>query len=317
MQVLVLAGGRGVRLRPLTSDCPKPLLALGDRPILTHIVAGTPGELLITVIVAPGLEEPFRRWQSGLAERRRVRLYVEPYSADGPLGPVRALAACVDELEIDDDLLILMGDSLLPFALQDFFAGAAGDLLRLAAYRLPDLDRASRFGVIEIGPGEMVERFEEKPARPRSPWVFTGCLYIPRRLISALPRAGCDGPANAGDLVAEYLRQGERIQVFRTAGDWHDIGTFESYLEAHRSLLTDGRRQLLAAQGNRLRGAVYVHSSAQVAGSVLQDCVVMANARVLDAELIDCVVQPGTVVVGRTVRQRLVTARGELSFTED
>lgn len=315
MQVLILAGGRGVRLRPLTNDCPKPLLQLGDRPILTRIIDQVPHYLRKTVIVAPDIAEPFRNWEDEIPNSWNVRLYVEPGCTAGQLGPVRALSTCIDELGIQDDLLILMGDSLLPFAFTEFFKDADGSAVRIAAYELSELSEASRFGVVGIGSGDVVEHFEEKPSIPRSPWIFTGCLFVPRRLLSSIPRAGCEGPTNAGDLVVEYLRRGERIEVFRATGDWHDIGTLESYLQAHQSLLTEGRRQLLVAQGNRLRGAVYVHPSAQVAGSVLQDCVVLADARVMDAQLASCVVQPHAAIIGRTANRKLISNGFELPFT--
>lgn len=314
MQVLILAGGRGVRLRPLTNDCPKPLLQLGDRPILTRIIDQVPCKLRKTVIVAPEVTEPFRHWQEELPTSWNVRLYVEPSCTAGQLGPVRALSTCIDELEIQDDLLILMGDSLLPFTFAEFFKEADGNAVRLAAYELPELSQASRFGVVGIGSGDVVEHFDEKPSQPRSRWIFTGCLYVPRRLLSSIPRAGCECPTNAGDLVAEYLRRGERIEVFRATGDWHDIGTLESYLQAHQSLLSEGRRQLLVAQGNRLRGAVYVHPTAQVAGSVLQDCVVLADARVVDAQLASCVVQPHAAIIGRAANRKLISKGFDLPF---
>ncbi|MGV3722188.1 MAG: nucleotidyltransferase family protein [Actinomycetota bacterium] len=314
MQVLIVAGGRGLRLRPLTAECPKPLLHLGDRPILTHILDQIPVELPTTVVVSPQLAAAFQQWREELGSSRKVRIYVEPTAATRPLGPVRAVSACVDELDLRDDLLILMGDSLLSFRLESFLARATPNALQLAAYKLPDPGQASRFGVLEIGPGELVERFEEKPAQPRSAWIFTGCLYIPQRLLSSIPRDGCVGFSNAGDLISEYLRRGERIHVFRTQGVWHDIGSLESYLQAHHTLLSNGRRRALITQGNKLHGAVYVHPSARVAGSVLQDCVVMAGARVIDAHLSSCVVQPHAAVIGRTARRKLISEGSETAF---
>jgi len=314
MHVLILAGGQGVRLRPLTTGCPKPLLLLGDRPILTRIVEHIPAELPVTIIVAPQLAAPFQRWQESLSPPHNVRLYLEPYRESGPLGPVRALSACVDELELEDDVLLLMGDSLLPFQLEQFFAGADSQALRLAAYRLPDISQANRYGVLEIGAAETVEHFVEKPAQPRSSWIFTGCLSLPQRLLPTLPRAGAEGPSNAGDLVAEYLRRGERIEVYRAEGEWHDIGTLASYLQAHHSLLSDSRRRSLVDQGNQLRGSVYVHPSAQVTHSVLQDCVVQAGARVANADLSFCVVQPHASIAGRQLRAKLISNGSELPF---
>src|SRR5438552_3737290 len=118
MQVLIPAGGRGVRLRPLTDTTPKPLLPLGDRPILTRIAESLPVGCPVTVLVSALLEADFSRWQEGLGSHLDVGLYVERQRRGGPAGPVVAIAECLRDLQVADDLLILMGDSLLPFALE-------------------------------------------------------------------------------------------------------------------------------------------------------------------------------------------------------
>src|SRR5947209_3644250 len=123
MQVLIPAGGRGVRLRPLTEYCPKPLLPLGDRPILSHIVDSLP-DVPIHVLISEAVAPDFRAWRGSLSPGRDVRLFVEPAAPGGLAGPVVALAACLAEHGVEDDVLILMGDSILPFSLPEFLAHA-------------------------------------------------------------------------------------------------------------------------------------------------------------------------------------------------
>src|SRR5205823_5685501 len=130
-----------------------------------------------------------------------VRLYIEPPGQDGPAGPVAAIAACVQELGIREDLLILMGDSLLPFTVRQFLGRGLNSSPRLAAYPLPDIRDGRRFGVLEIDRHGYVTSFEEKPAQPRSPWVFTGCLYLPARLLGSLGGGAGTCPAQMGGMV--------------------------------------------------------------------------------------------------------------------
>jgi NDP-sugar pyrophosphorylase family protein len=312
MHILIPAGGRGVRLRPLTSLCPKPLLPLGDRPILTRIIENLPRDLPKTILVPPSLEAPFQRWRDSLPERRNVRLYVEPVAGDAPRGPVAAIAACLAEMAIDDDLLMLMGDSLLPFTVRQFLGRGLNNAPRLAAYPLADIREAGRFGVVEIDRHGYVTSFEEKPERPRSPWVFTGCLYLPQRLLPALRGMLTDLPPQMGEIVADTLRHGERVEVFPVTGEWHDIGTFESYLQAHRALLPEARRQSLLSQGNLLNGSVYVHPSASVTNSRLTDCIVLAGARLVETELTSCIVQPHVAMTQRAAQRKVITTECEL-----
>lgn len=314
MQVLIPAGGRGTRLRPLTNSTPKPLLPLGDRPILTRIVEDLPAGPTVNVLVTPELEPDFSAWRATLPCGRAVRIYVERPRVSGPPGPVVALSDCVREFQIDDDLLIMMGDSIHPFAMADFLASGSDDELRIAAYQLPDIRQATRFGVLELGENNTVASFEEKPAEPKSPWIFTGCMYVPRRALGLMHEIAAQGLPQMGHLVARYLEFGETVRVFRATGEWHDIGTFQSYLEAHQRLLPTPQRQELLSTGNSLDGVVYVHPSAQVSGSQLRDCIVSAGARIVNAQLSSCVIQETVSVIGREVHGKLISGESELSL---
>ena len=316
MHVLIPAGGRGVRLRPLTNDHPKPLLPLGDRPILTHMVDALPLDFQVVVVVTPELEPDFRRWQQSLPPSRNVRLYVEQPREKGLAGPVVALADCIRDLEIRDDLLVMMGDSVLPFTIEQFLAGKEPDALRLAAYPLPSIEDATRFGVLEIAPDDTVSTFEEKPAAPRSRWVFTGCLHIPRELVPQLQSLPATGLTQMGHLVSYFMGVGRRVTVFRASGEWHDIGTFASYLEAHRAFETRRTRELLTSSGNRMSGVVYVHPSATVAHSRLSNCIVFDGAEVNGAELTNCVVHARVRIADRIVRNKVVSLGAEYSLPE-
>lgn len=314
MHLLIPAGGRGVRLRPITNHSPKPLLPLGDRPILNRILDNVPVEIPVTLLVSPDVEADFRAWQAVQTGPRRVQVYVERPRPAGLKGPVAALADCLDELGIDEDLLVMMGDSVLPFTIPDFFGGAPNGHARLAAYELPSRDDASRFGVLEIAPGERVGSFEEKPAQPKSSWVFTGCLHVPRRLLTALRGIAAAGAPQMGHLVAGLLDRQEQVDVFRVAGEWHDIGTFESYLAAHRSLATESSRQELYSRGNSVEGVVYVHPDADVRGSRLRNSLIFAATRITDVSLDHCIVRPQVELSRRTAERLLFSADGEYAL---
>ena len=318
MHVLIPAGGRGVRLRPLTFECPKPLLPLGDRPILTRIVEGIPSGWPVTVLVTPDLERDFREWKSTLPSRYDVRVFVERARESGRGGPVVALADCVNELRLHDDLVILMGDSVLPFTLEEFLveSGIAGKSLSLAAYRVPSLDDARRFGVVEIGPQDTAVTFEEKPAEPRSQWVYTGCLHIPSQFLDTLASVAEGSLPQMGHLVGRYLEQGHPVHVHRATGLWHDIGTFASYLEAHRALIPAEQNTALKSQGNSVEGVVWVHPSATVSRSRLSNCIVSDSAQIVNAELSDCIVQPRVSVLDRQVHGKLITLGTEHALNQ-
>lgn len=314
MQVLIPAGGRGVRLRPLTNLTPKPLLPIGELPILTRIVQDLPPAIPVVVLVTPELQADFEGWLSTLPSGRSVRIYVERAQEGCPAGPVAAISACIRDLEIEDDVVVLMGDSILPFTLRDFLGGSPNGSLKLAAYELPDLEQARRFGVLEIDGADRALSFVEKPEHPQSPWVFTGCFYLPRRVIPEVHEIAASYPLQVGHLLGSLLQRGEALEVFRVTGRWQDIGTISAYLEAHSEMQTAGERDQLLNAGNSLSGVVYVHPEARVRNSRLQDCIVGAHADLEAADLVACVVGPGVRVRDRQANGKLISPEGEFEL---
>ena len=314
MHVLIPAGGRGLRLRPITNYRPKPLLPLGDRPILTHIVDGIPQDFAVTIVVTEELARDFCDWRDSLAADRKVQIYVEKPRHTGRGGPVTAISEVLREHAIDDDLILMMGDSVLPFTIRDFLPETGSSHLKLAAYELPDIQDASRFGVLEVTPGDTVASFVEKPAQPRSRLVFTGCLYVPQAHLPALHQFAVSCSPEMGQIVIQFHQLGQQIEVFRAAGEWHDIGTFRSYLAAHQCLVTPGDSQRLQAAANEWSGCVYVDPRAHVERSVLRNCLIFGDARITDATLTDCVVWPQVRIDSRTVENTLFAVDGEFAI---
>jgi NDP-sugar pyrophosphorylase family protein len=311
MQVVIPAGGRGLRLRPITNYHPKPLLPLGDRPILSHILQGIPPEFPVTVVVTAELEAEFRAWQESVSPARDVRIFVERSVPGCRPGPVSAVVQVLRETGVQDDLVLLMGDSVLPFTMRDFLPANGQCRMRLAAYELPEIEQASRFGVLGIAETGMMASFAEKPQRPESPWVFTGCLYIPAPLLPALLAFGDHCSPEMGQIVAQFHALGEEIEVFRAGGEWHDIGTFRSYLAAHQSLPTASDRDRLRQGGSESSGCVYVDPRARITRSRLENCLIFGDAEITDACLTDCIVWPRVRVTGRTAERTLFAPDGE------
>lgn len=315
MQVLIPAGGRGVRLRPLTNRVPKPLLPVAGVPILTRIVDGLPPHLPVTILVSAELRAPFDQWKRAVSSRRPVDLYEEAPRQAGPPGPIVALADCLRDRGIRDQLLVLMGDSLQPLDFEEFTGGWSGTSVRIAAYELARLEEAVRFGVIEKSSGGHVTGFEEKPSAPRSPWVFTGCTLLPEAACDLIHSAAAEGLPQMGQLISRCLEVGLEVEAYELHDEWHDIGAFDSYLAAHAGFAAPETRQRLIADDNALTGIVYVHPKAVVERSGLEDSIVFAGAVVRDSRLRRCVVEEGVRIERRSAESLLFTGDGEFPLS--
>jgi NDP-mannose synthase len=220
MRAIVLAGGLGTRLRPYTTIIPKPLVPIGDRPVLEHIIrsladAGVEhihlcvnhlGQLIRSYLahadLPPGLELTFH-WETQ------------------PLGTAGALSA-VGGLE--GSFIVMNGDVLTTLdygELVDFHHEKEAALTIAMHCKRVEID----LGVIDAVDG-MVRNYVEKPSfRYR---VSTGVYVYHERALRHLPEGPCQFP----ELVLRLLAAGERVAAWETDAEWFDIGTVGEYERA-------------------------------------------------------------------------------------
>ena len=248
MKALILAGGMGTRLRPLTFSTPKPLLPLLDRPMVMHIVDSLPKEV-DTVVLAVSymkdqLESFFREHDCG----RRVVLVNE----DEPLGTGGAIRNVRQHL--DDTFLCFNGDIISSLDLRDLLAfhRSHGGIGTLSLWQVPD---PSAFGVVGLD-GHRIIDFQEKPAPGTaiSDLINAGVYVFQPELLDHIP----SGVVSLERLVfPNILDRG--LHGYRFQGYWVDCGTPESYLRAQSELLEHGRSMDRARkQGAKTIGLNYL-----------------------------------------------------------
>lgn len=222
MRAVILAGGQGTRLRPYTTILPKPLVPLGERPILELILnqltsAGF-DEVDLSVGHLGGLIRAYLTESARLDDGLEIRYLWE----DEPLGTAGALRMIEAP---DDSFLVMNGDILTTL---DY-----GDLMRFHKEEQPALTIAAHrkevrlaLGVIE-GEGREVRGFVEKPTLDYE--VSMGIyVYGPK----ALEHVPAEGRFDFPDLVHALLGAGERVLAYPFDGDWFDIGTRDEYEQA-------------------------------------------------------------------------------------
>lgn len=299
LRALLLAAGKGERLRPLTAALPKPLLPVAGRPLIAHTL-----EALVAAgceAIAVNLHHLGEAIAAAVGESWRgvpIRYSREPEI----LGTLGAVAPLADFFAGCDALVLVNGDSLCRWPLADlverhFRSGAAATLL--TAERA---DPAEFGGGLALDGGGDVLAFRgglltARLARRRA--VFAGAhLWQPRLVERARPLFS----DSVRDLFEPLLAEGERIATLATRRPWFDLGTPARYLEAARawalSPLAAGENFVAAgaaiAAGADVRGAVLETNSAVAAGATLRSCLLLPGARVgAGARLIETIVGPG------------------------
>ena len=299
MQAVILVGGFGTRLRPLTRDIPKQMLPVVDRPIIEHVVAHLAGHGVTRVVLSLGFRpEAFAdAYPDGTCAGLPLHYAVAPEPLD-TAGAVRFAA-----LEVGigagtgtgitpgsgskgcDTFLVLNGDVLTDLDIGAMVAShrAAGAEATLA---LTEVDHPSRYGVVPTDAEGRVVGFVEKPDAESAPsrWINAGTYVLEPSILDRIP----DGrPVSIEREVFPAMATERRLHAVRSDAYWIDTGTPEAYIRAQVDLV-DGTRGDLPA----------VHPSAQVdPGADVERSVVMAGVTVgPGARLCDAVVMDGATI---------------------
>ncbi|MBJ7900191.1 MAG: mannose-1-phosphate guanylyltransferase [Cyanobacteria bacterium RI_101] len=233
MRAVLMAGGSGTRLRPLTCDLPKPMVPILNRPIAAHIIhllkRHNITEIIATLHYLPDALQDY--FQDGSEFGVRMSYSVED---ELPLGT----AGCVKNLEelLQETFLVISGDSItdLDLSAAIAFHRAKGAKATLVLTRVPN---PIEFGVVITDERQRIRRFLEKPSTSEifSDTVNTGIYILEPELLSYLPDK--EEADFSKDLFPLLLEKDEPMYGYIAEGYWCDVGSLESYREAQYDAL--------------------------------------------------------------------------------
>jgi glucose-1-phosphate thymidylyltransferase len=241
VKALLLAAGYATRLYPLTRDRAKPLLDVGGRPILSHIldrVVELPGLSEVIVVANARFADSFRAWAAGAACPVPIRVLDDGSTSDADkLGATGDLAFALREAPLaGEDLLVVAGDNLLRFDLRPLHARfEARRRPTIVVRRVPRSGGPSPYNEVTLSPDGRVTGFREKPADPRTDLVAIALYFFPPEIEGFVRRYLAEGgnPDAPGHFIAWLVRQTD-VHAVREDGEWWDIGGLDS-LEAARA----------------------------------------------------------------------------------
>lgn len=225
MKAVILAGGMGTRLRPVTGDRPKPMVPLLGKPLMEHIVSLLHDQGFTEICAAV-------RYRAGdimahFGDGSRFGVHMQYRLEQEPLGTAGAVKNCEDFCS-GEDVLVISGDAACDFDLAALMAEhqRRNAAVTLALYRHPE---PLRYGLAVTDGDNRVRGFVEKPdwSRVVTDLVNTGIYIVSPRAMAQVP----EGQAFdfAKDLFPLLLRQGELLLGLPMAGYWCDVGTPVSY----------------------------------------------------------------------------------------
>ena len=240
VKAIILAGGYATRLQPLTDDLSKCLLPVGGKPMVDWIlerIRGVEGIDEVHVVTNSRFAQDFQHWAMF---KEGVTVHDDGTSSnEDRLGAIGDVAFTLERAEIDDDVLVIAGDNLFDYDLQDYvdFWRGKGVASAVAVHDVGDLQLASQYGIVDVAGDDRVVSFVEKPAEPASTLAATATYIYHRAHLPLVGRYLAEGnaPDQSGSFFA-WLQEREPVYAYWFTGVWLDIGDKEQLLAADNML---------------------------------------------------------------------------------
>lgn len=272
MKAVILVGGEGTRLRPLTTNCPKPLIPLVNRPFLDHILYLLRTHGIHDVVLAVAYKSDSFEQAYGDGSPLGMRLtYVREEAAMGTGGAIKNVEGC---LEPGETFLVFNGDILTDIDLTDMLRKhkASGSVCTIS---LTPVEDPSMYGVVDLDSNGRIQHFTEKPKREEatSNWINAGTYIIEPTVLDRIPE-GRHYMVERG-LFPGLLAEGQPMYGYKTEAYWLDIGTPGKYLQAQEDLLLDRLKHNLPEPGEAVQETVlagegtFVDRSAHLTGPIV------------------------------------------------
>jgi mannose-1-phosphate guanylyltransferase/phosphomannomutase len=309
MKAIIMAGGQGTRLRPLTSNQPKPMIRIANLPCMEHIVnlLARHGITDIAVTLQFMPEEIQDYFGDGSEWGVSMRYSIE----DAPAGTAGSVKMAEQQLGLEgEQLLIISGDALTDADLTQLarFHEEKGAEVTMA---LKSVENPLDFGIVITEEDGRISRFLEKPAWGQvfSDTVNTGIYLLEPSVMDEMPDPEEGEYDFSKELFPKLLDGGRPLYGFVTDAYWEDIGTLEQYASAQRDVL-DGKVRGVRPPGTRLRENIYVGRRTQVDDEELEGPVVIGDNVRIDqgAKVSPYTVIGNNVVIsaGATVERSIV-----------
>jgi len=312
VRAVILVGGFGTRLRPLTAHTPKQMLPIVDRPMIERVVAALAGHGVTDAVLSLGYRPDafLEAYPDDSCAGVALHYAVEPEPLD-TAGAVRFAAL---DGGIEHTFLVFNGDVLSDLDVGELWAfhqrsGAEGTI------GLTPVDDPSRYGVVPIDANGRVEAFVEKPPADEAPtnWINAGAYVLEPSVLDRIPagRRVSIERATFPEMVADGS-----LYALHSDAYWIDAGTPATYLQAQLDLV-DGHRgdpepgiagSAVVEGGASVEHSVVMTGAVVEAGAVVRDAVVLPDARIARDSLVDgsIVGARATVGAGAVLRELAV-----------
>lgn len=283
MKGLVLSGGTGTRLRPITHTSAKQLIPIANKPVLFYVLEQIKDAGIKEVGIVVG--ETKKEVMEAVGDGSRFGLKMTYIEQEAPLGLAHAVKISRDFLR-DEDFVMFLGDNLVKDGIKNFVdefkAEKPNSLILLA--RVPE---PQRFGVAELSDGKII-RLVEKPKVPPSDLALVGVYLFDKNIFKAVDniKPSFRGELEITDAIQYLIEKGFEVKPHIIDGWWKDTGKLEDILEANRIMLSEIKRKIKGKvdSESEIVGEVIIEKGAEVVRSTVRGpAIIGENSRIVDS----------------------------------
>jgi glucose-1-phosphate thymidylyltransferase len=317
MKALILAGGRGTRLRPITHTRAKQLVPIANKPILFYAIEAIrdAGVTDLGIIVGDTADEV----RAAVGDGSRWGVSVTYIPQEAPLGLAHAVKIAEDFMA-GEPFVMYLGDNLIKDGIAHFveeFAASDANAQILLAH----VSNARQFGVAELGTDGAVVRLIEKPERPVSDLALVGVYLFDSNVFTAVNAISpsARGELEITDAIQWLIDNGFSVRPHVIEGWWKDTGRLEDMLEANRIMLDTVETEVLGDvnEDSRVDGRVRIGLGTKLTNSTVRGPAVIGEG----CEITDAYIGPftsiadGCTIVGSEIEHSILLAHARIENT--
>ena len=322
VKALILAGGKGTRLKPFTNTIQKQVFPLANKPILHYIMEKITqtGISEIGVIIGPNKDQI----KNALGDGSKWNAHITYIEQDEPAGLAHAVICAKDFLK-NDPFLMYLGDNIISTDLTGFMLDfVEGNMSSIMTVKVSD---PSKFGIIEVDERGKIERLVEKPKVTKSNLGIVGIYAFTNKIFNAIAqiKPSARGELEITDAIQKLMHMGEPISYRVITDAWIDTGNIEAVLEAN-ALILDGITSDVKStpdEKSTIKGRVIIEENCKITNSVIIGPVSIGKNCVIENSFIgpyttignDNKISESSVLYSLTLDNCKIENAGEVAFS--